>query len=92
MSALNLVVVTGLSGSGKTTVAKAFEDLGYFCVDNLPSPLLDAFVDLVGKTEPAIEDAVVVMDVRAGALLAQAPGVLRSVGGKTARTRVLFLE
>jgi len=89
---LNLVVVTGLSGSGKTTVAKAFEDLGYYCVDNLPAPLLGDFVRLAKVTSPRIERVLVVMDVREGAFLAHAPGELRQLESEVSSLTVLFLE
>lgn len=92
MEGLNLVVVTGLSGSGKTTVAKAFEDLGFYCVDNLPAPLLRDFVRLAKGSSPQIERALVVMDVREGSFLGSAPEELRAVQQEVASLTVLFLE
>lgn len=82
----------GPLGSGKTTVAKAFEDLGYFCTDNLPAPLLTHFVDLAKATTPRIERVLVVMDVREGAFLSRAPDELRRLEGELESLTVLFLE
>ena len=92
MDGLNLVLVTGLSGSGKTTVAKAFEDLGFWCVDNLPAPLLESFVHFAASTAPAIAQAAVVMDGREGALLEEVPPRLASVADHVGSLTVLFLE
>ncbi len=92
MAGLNLVVVTGLSGSGKTTVAKAFEDLGYYCVDNLPAPLLADFVRLAKGSSPQLERVLVVMDVREGSFLASAPEELRAVRDQVSSLTVVFLE
>ncbi|MFN7951587.1 MAG: RNase adapter RapZ [bacterium] len=92
MEGLNLVVVTGLSGSGKTTVAKAFEDLGYYCVDNLPAPLLGDFVQLAKGSSPQLERVLVVMDVREGSFLGSAPDELRAVRDEVSSLTVVFLE
>lgn len=59
-----IIILSGLSGSGKSTAAKAFEDLGFFCVDNLPPELLFSFIDLCGKSLTQIKKAVVVIDIR----------------------------
>ncbi len=59
-----IIILSGLSGSGKSTAAKALEDLGFFCVDNLPPELLFSFIDLCGKSLTQIKKAVVVIDIR----------------------------
>ena len=61
---LRLVIVSGLSGSGKTNALKCFEDLGFFCVDNLPPPLLPVFVDLCLKSSTGIKKVAVGIDIR----------------------------
>ena len=66
MSLRNLVVVTGMSGSGKGTVLKVFEDLGYFCIDNLPVPLIPKFMEVINASESSSANAALVIDIRAG--------------------------
>lgn len=85
-----LVIVTGISGAGKASALKAFEDLGYYAVDNLPLELLPGFATLV-KNSSEIEKAVLVVDVREGPTLDRLPAFLLGVK-KTLRTSVVFLE
>ena len=88
--ARQLVIVTGISGSGKASALKAFEDLGYHCVDNLPLELLPDFAGLVSKSAE-VERAAIVVDVREGATLDRLPEILKSVR-KLLHTRVVFLD
>jgi UPF0042 nucleotide-binding protein len=85
-----LVIITGMSGSGKASVLKAFEDLGYYCVDNLPVGLIPRFAELVGQSSE-IERTALVVDVREGAQLEALPTIVRSVK-KILPTKVIFLE
>ena len=85
-----LVIITGMSGSGKASVLKAFEDLGYYCVDNLPVGLIPSFAELVGQSSE-IERTALVVDVREGAQLEDLPKIVQSVK-RILPTRVLFLE
>ena len=85
-----LVILTGLSGSGKLSALKAFEDLGYYSVDNLPLELVPRFADLV-RQSAEIERAALVVDVREGMRLDEFPTILKSVR-KVLPTRVVFLE
>lgn len=85
-----LVVLTGMSGSGKLSALKAFEDLGYYSVDNLPLELVPRFADLV-RQSAEIERAALVVDVREGIRLDGFPAILKNVR-KTLSTRVVFLE
>jgi UPF0042 nucleotide-binding protein len=85
-----LVIVTGISGAGKASALRAFEDLGYHAVDNLPLELLPEFADIVGKSGEVARAAIVV-DVREGATLDRLPEMLVSVR-KILPTRVVFLE
>lgn len=89
-SAGELVIITGMSGSGKASVLKAFEDLGYYCVDNLPVGLIPHFAELVG-TSSEIERSALVVDVREGTQLDGLPAILKSVK-KLLPTQVIFLE
>jgi UPF0042 nucleotide-binding protein len=85
-----LVILTGLSGSGKLSALKAFEDLGYYSVDNLPLELVPRFADLV-RQSAEIERAALVVDVREGMRLDEFPSILKDVR-KVLPTRVVFLE
>ncbi len=85
-----LVLITGMSGSGKASVLKAFEDLGYYCVDNLPLGLFQSFADILLRAGE-IERAALVADVREGTQLKQLPGIIRSLK-RQLPTTVVFLE
>lgn len=85
-----LVIVTGISGAGKASALKDFEDLGYHAVDNLPLELLTEFAGLVGKSRE-IERAAIVVDVREGQTLDQLPEILQRVN-RILPTRVVFLD
>ena len=73
------VIITGLSGSGKGTVLKAFEDMGYFCVDNLPVELVVKFAELSSSAGSQSKKAAIVIDVREGAELSKFPAVFRKL-------------
>src|ERR1700761_6180191 len=85
-----LVILTGLSGAGKASALKAFEDLGFYSVDNLPLDLIPRFADLVAKSAE-ITHAALVVDVREGIRLQGFPQQLAKVR-KVLPTRVVFLE
>src|SRR6476661_10074454 len=84
-----LVIITGMSGSGKASVLKAFEDLGYYCVDNLPVGLIPRFAELVQSSENP--RTALVVDVREGRQLEELPTVVKSVKRMIA-TKMIFLE
>jgi len=85
-----LVIVTGISGAGKASALRAFEDLGFHAVDNLPLELLPEFAELVGKSGEVARAAIVV-DVREGSTLDRLPEILISVR-KVLPTSVVFLD
>jgi UPF0042 nucleotide-binding protein len=85
-----LVILTGMSGSGKASALKALEDLGFYSVDNLPLELIPRFADLVAKSAE-ITHAALVVDVREGSRLDRFPTILGKVR-KVLPTRVVFLE
>ena len=87
------IVLTGLSGAGKSQAIRALEDLGYFCVDNLPTTLIPTFAELTLRTHGSIQKAAVVVDVREGSMLRQFPRLyrrLRSLRGLN--PMLLFLD
>lgn len=85
-----LVIITGLSGSGKGTVLKTLEDHGYYSVDNLPLGLIEKFAELT-KDSPNIRRAALVVDIREGEHLQRLPEILGKLR-KNLRTRLLFLD
>jgi UPF0042 nucleotide-binding protein len=85
-----LVIVTGISGAGKASALKAFEDLGFHCVDNLPLELLPQFSELVSKSTE-VQRAAIVVDIREGQTLDRLPEILKEVK-KMLPTRVVFLD
>ena len=87
------VVLTGLSGSGKSEAIRALEDLGYFCVDNLPTSLMATFADMLNQRNRPVGRAAVVVDMRDPHFLRQFPGALRDLRRrKTLGAVVIFLE
>ncbi len=85
-----LVIISGMSGAGKASALKTFEDLGYYSVDNMPLGLIDKFAELVRDTLE-IERAAIVVDIREGARLDRLPQILASLR-RSIRVTVLFLE
>ncbi len=85
-----LVVITGLSGSGKGSVLKVLEDLGFYAVDNLPVDLIPKFAELT-RDQPNISGAALVVDVREGASLKRFPRVYAGIR-KSVNARLVFLE
>jgi UPF0042 nucleotide-binding protein len=73
------VVITGLSGAGKSQAIRALEDLGYFCVDNLPIMLIPTLAELARRTQTELKRVAIVVDVREGAFLSSFPKVLRKL-------------
>jgi UPF0042 nucleotide-binding protein len=88
--ARELVIITGLSGSGKLSALKAFEDLGYYAVDNMPIDLVPRFAELIAESA-ATTRAALVVDVREGQGLERFPAILKQIR-KTLATTVIYLE
>jgi UPF0042 nucleotide-binding protein len=92
MSLQDLVIVTGMSGSGKGTVLKAFEDLGFFCIDNLPVPLIPKFIEGIHISSGEVERAALVIDIRAGERLRDLEMIMARLRELEFRLFVLYLE
>lgn len=88
---LETVIITGLSGAGRSAAAKCFEDLGFFVVDNLPPELIGTLLDLGSRSQGAVTRLAVVMDVRGRAFTKDLESVIRGLPSQL-RPRVLFLE
>jgi len=87
-----LVIITGLSGSGKSVVAKCFEDLSYYTVDNLPLPLLRTFLDNPLELVGGVDRIAVVTDVRAPGFAEEFPRLFAEIDRERIEPRLLFLE
>src|SRR5438552_149280 len=89
---LSFVVITGLSGAGKSYAIKCFEDMGFFCVDNLPTTLIPTFADLIMRSEQPIHRVALGVDVREGAYLSRLLDTIRELRTRGHTVEVLFLE
>jgi UPF0042 nucleotide-binding protein len=92
MKQLRVVVITGLSGSGKSTALRALEDVGFFCVDNLPVVLLPRFLAIQSDPDKAIKQVAMVMDLRERGLLEKYPRIFTRLKEKGYRIEILFFD
>src|SRR6201994_219135 len=88
----DLVIITGFSGAGKSTAMAAFEDEGYFCVDNLPPEMIRSLIDLFMHEGSKVARAAVVSDARGGSYFEGMAAMLEGLRRSGVRHRVLFLE
>jgi UPF0042 nucleotide-binding protein len=88
---MRLVVVTGVSGAGKSTALRALEDLGFYAVDNLPLPLVPKFLELI-STRSDVDRAAMVVDARGGEFLHDAPAIFAELRRSNHDLEVLFLD
>jgi len=88
----HIVILSGLSGAGKTAATKLFEDLGYTCVDNLPGELLPGLAELVSGDRHRFERVAIVLDVRAGDASLALAAVRGALEGRGIKPQVFFLE
>ena len=89
---MRLVIVTGMSGAGKKTALKMLEDMGYFCVDNLPIPLLTRFVEMFSDPEEKVKKIALGIDVRGGQDFSGLQEVLDEMDEKKVSYEILFLD
>lgn len=92
MKNLQVVIITGLSGSGKSTALRALEDIGFFCVDNLPVVLLPKFLSITLESSPQIKQVALVMDLRQKSFLEKYQRIFERLKEKGYRIKILFLE
>src|SRR3954466_14391555 len=88
----DLVVISGLSGAGKSSAMNVFEDAGYFCVDNLPAEMIRSLAELFRHPGSKVERAAVVCDSRGGDYLSALAGVIDELDESDLTHRVIFLE
>jgi len=89
---IQFVVITGLSGSGKGSALRAFEDFGYYCIDNLPIDLIPLFAELCMNSGEDYHRTAMVVDVREGTALRRFPGIYRQLKSMGVATKLFFLE
>ena len=89
---MKLLILTGMSGAGKSTAFKMLEDLGYFCVDNLPIPLLKSMIDLTDQPSVKEQKVVVGIDIRSGEQLSLLQEVLTELRDDGKKYNILFLD
>ncbi len=87
---LSILLITGQSGSGKSTVIRALEDQGYYCIDNLPTPMVEELVRLLSKE--GVERLALVMDIRDRRFIEGAPKLVRSLRQSAVQLRVVYLD
>jgi UPF0042 nucleotide-binding protein len=87
-----VVILTGVSGSGKSTALRALEDAGFYCVDNLPIVFLEKLLELSGHTAGEVSRIALVVDAREGRFLADAPRIIQEIRQQGADVEVLFLD
>jgi UPF0042 nucleotide-binding protein len=89
---IRMLILTGLSGAGKSTVLRALEDVGYYCVDNLPIIIVEKLLELSEHTAGGVSKIALGVDAREGRFLSEAPRVVRELREKGAEVRVLFVD
>lgn len=92
MRSIRFVIITGLSGAGKSETMKCFEDLGYFCVDNLPPVLIPKFAELCAQSDGKLNKIALVVDIRGGSFFDDVSGSLESLEEIGFSYEILFLE
>ncbi len=91
-SGLEFIIVTGMSGAGKTAASRCLEDLGYFCIDNLPAALIPKVAELCAQSEKRIDRVALVIDAREGSFLDVLEDVLADLRRSGHRVRMVFLD
>ena len=89
---MEVVIVTGLSGAGKSQAINCMEDIGYYCIDNLPPALMNSFLELTEKEERKIEKAGFVMDIRGGKFFGDFEELFRNLSERGIKYKILYLE
>ena len=89
---MRLVIVTGMSGAGRTTALQMLEDAGYFCVDNLPVPFIDKFAELTASENSEITKVAIGIDIRSGKSLSQLEQILERLTAEHIDYEILFLD
>jgi len=89
---MRILIITGLSGSGKSTAVRALEDEGFFCLDNLPVTLFPTFIELVDNSKERVRDVGLVMDIRGRDFLKGYEKIIQEIGETGHSVEILFLD
>jgi RNase adapter protein RapZ len=88
----SVVIITGMSGAGKSTALRCFEDMGYFCVDNVPPQVMETLLMLLGQSGAHGNGVAFVCDIRSGALFNDLQRILEDLTAKGVQAKVIFLD
>lgn len=89
---MQVVILTGMSGAGKSTALKMMEDMGYFCMDNLPVALIEKFMELADREDGQFQNVAISIDIRNGQALGELQDVLQNLKQKNQAPKILFLD
>lgn len=89
---MELLIVTGMSGAGKSSAANALEDIGYYCVDNIPPAIIPSFIELSSRSGDILKKIAIVTDMRGGTLFAEIDEVLNNIKNNGIEFKILFLD
>ena len=89
---MEFVFLTGMSGAGKSNAANAMEDLGFYCIDNIPPMLITSFVDLAKKGELNLQKIAIVTDIRSGEALEEMEGILSYFSASKREVEILYMD
>ena len=92
MSEMELLIVTGMSGAGKSQAANVLEDIGFYCVDNIPPAIIPSFVELSARSGDLLNKMAIVTDMRGGILFNEIEDVLTSLKNNHTDYKILFLD
>lgn len=92
MNVMQFVIITGMSGSGKSSAVNVLEDIGYYCVDNMPPELIPKFVNICSQSDGKIDKVAFVVDIRGGDLFLKLQDTVKQLQGEGVSLKILFLD
>lgn len=92
MNVMQFVIITGMSGSGKSSAVNVLEDIGYYCVDNMPPELIPKFANICSQSDGKIDKVAFVVDIRCGDLFLKLQDTVKQLQGEGVSLKILFLD
>ena len=89
---MQFVIITGMSGSGKSSAVNVLEDIGYYCVDNMPPELIPKFANICSQSDGKIDKVAFVVDIRGGDLFLKLQDTVKQLQGEGVSLKILFLD